>query len=210
MRIATIRRTHHDDDTGVAAPPLARRFAAVCAAAGALAAGMLQMPAAFAQGACTEIESDAERLACYDRALRPARPAPAAPAQTQPAAPARAQPAQPAQPAAPAASQAPAREVRGASRATEVPLAPTPAAPPAASSALTADLGPVLIVATRALDGRPVVFTTDTGDVWVQTDGQRFRVPQTPFAAEIKAGAINSRFLVPEKGRAVRVTRHRD
>lgn len=201
MRIATIRRTHHDDDTGVAASLPGRRLVAACAVAIALTAATLQMPA-FAQSTCTEIESDAERLACYDRALRPARPAPAAPAQAQPA--------RPAQPTAPAAGQAPARDVRGASRATEVPLAPAPAAPPAAYSALTADLGPVLIVATRALDGRPVIFTTDTGDVWVQTDGQRFRVPQTPFAAEIKGGAMNSRFLVPEKGRAVRVTRHRD
>jgi hypothetical protein len=206
MRIATIRRTHHDDDTGVAASLPARRLVAACAMVAALGAAMLQMPAAFAQGACTEIESDAERLACYDRALRPARPAPAAPA----AAPAQAQPAQPAQPATPAAGQAPAREVRGASRATEVPLAPAPAAAPAASSALTADLGTVLIVATRAFDGRPVIFTTDTGDVWVQTDGQRFRVPETPFSAEIKGGAMNSRFLVPEKGRAVRVTRHKE
>jgi hypothetical protein len=49
---------------------------------------------------------------------------------------------------------------------------------------------------------------TDDGDVWVQTDGRRVVVPDVPFDAEIRPGALGSRFLAPRAGgRAVRVRR---
>jgi acyl-coenzyme A thioesterase PaaI-like protein len=52
------------------------------------------------------------------------------------------------------------------------------------------------------------VFVTDDGDVWVQTDGRRVVVPDVPFDAEIRPGALGSRFLAPRAGgRAVRVRR---
>lgn len=150
---------------------------------------------AFAQGAvpCTAIADDAERLACYDRALRPAAPAPAAAPE-------------------PAASTA-ADERRQERRARES-TAPAPAAAPAARSAgAPADesIVPVIVVGMRALPGREATFTTEDGVAWVQTDSQRVvGLPDTPFAAEIKPGTMGSYFLVPtERGRAVRVRRVR-
>jgi len=66
---------------------------------------------------------------------------------------------------------------------------------------------PIVIVAMRALPGRETTFTAEDGTAWVQTDGQRLvGLPDTPFAAEIRPGAMGSYFLVPsDRGRAVRV-----
>jgi hypothetical protein len=57
------------------------------------------------------------------------------------------------------------------------------------------------------LPGREANFTAEDGTVWIQTDSQRLTgMPDTPFDAELKPGAMGSYFLVPkEKGRAVRV-----
>ncbi|RPI63120.1 MAG: hypothetical protein EHM50_02815 [Lysobacterales bacterium] len=138
---------------------------------------------------CTAIADDEERLACYDRALRAASP-PAAPT-----------------PAAPAA-QAPA--AAGAASA-----APPPAVTPSASSAPAArraddeEVIPIVIVGVRALPGRETTFTAEDGATWVQTDSQRVvGLPEPPFDAELKPGAMGSRFLVPAgRGRAIRVRR---
>jgi hypothetical protein len=55
--------------------------------------------------------------------------------------------------------------------------------------------------------GRPATFTASDGRTWVQTDSQRVTaLPDTPFTAEIKSGAMGSSFLVPQgRGRAIRV-----
>ena len=64
----------------------------------------------------------------------------------------------------------------------------------------------VTIVAVSATTGRPATFTTGDGARWVQTDSQRVvGLPATPFAAEIKSGAMGSYFLVAEGRRAIRV-----
>jgi hypothetical protein len=163
--------------------------------AGAIALIVLLATLAAAQHAaaqsapCTAIENDAERLACYDRALRGASPAPAAPAPTAPAAQATVAP----------AAQAPAAPAAQAS-------APAPAAGATAASA-PADVVPIVIVSVRTLPGRETTFTTQDGRTWVQTDSQRiYGLPDTPFDAEIKPGAVGSKFLVPKGGgRAIRV-----
>jgi hypothetical protein len=49
-------------------------------------------------------------------------------------------------------------------------------------------------------------FVTDTGVVFQQTDSRSRRYPETPFAAEVRGGALGSSFLVISGGRAVRVT----
>ena len=167
-----------------------------------VAALMATWPAqhAAAQGApCTAIADDAERLACYDRALRAAPPAPAA-APTAPAAQA---------PAAPATqtSTAPAAQAPTAP-ASQASASPAPAASATPASPASADgVVPMVIVAVRALPGRETSFTTQDGRTWVQTDSQRiYGLPDTPFDAEIKAGAVGSKFLVPKDGgRAIRV-----
>jgi len=119
--------------------------------------------AAFGQALpCPDIANDAERLACYDRALRPNR--------------------------APAAAAAPAS-------------APAPAA--AKNESVT-----IVITSVRSAPGRPVTFTAADGTVWAQNDGQTisFRLPETPFDAELKPGAMGSQFLLPKGvGRSVRV-----
>ena len=79
----TLARTPFDHDTFAVAAGTRRLVAplvAVAAVAGALASA-----SAYAQSGvpCTAIVNDAERLACYDRALRGAPPAaPTAPAST--------------------------------------------------------------------------------------------------------------------------------
>jgi len=184
--------------------------------------------AAQAQNAqrCTTIDNDAERLACYDRALRPA-PAPArAPAPvTAATAPAPAvTPAPAAAPATAAPSTAIATENRATRREREVrestasaaPVAPAPPAVPAAPAARraptpakeeTADIVPIVIVQIRSLPGRGATFVTDKGETWVQTDAQR-QWPDVPFKAAIKPGSMGSVFLVPnDYARSFRVRR---
>jgi hypothetical protein len=64
-----------------------------------------------------------------------------------------------------------------------------------------------VIVGTRALPGRETTFILADGTSWVQNDSQRITgLPDTPFEAELKPGAIGSYFLVPkDRGRAIRV-----
>ena len=151
---------------------------------------------------CTAIQNDAERLACYDRALRATSPAPAAPASAAPAPTASSAPAAQA-PAAPV-TQAPAPAAQ--TPAAQAPAAQAPAAPAAQSS--NADkIIPVVVVTVRTLPGRETTFTIKDGAMWVQTDSQRiYGLPDTPFDAELKPGAVGSTFLVPKVGgRAIRV-----
>jgi hypothetical protein len=159
---------------------------------------------AVGQGAvpCTALEDDAERLACYDRALRGSPPAPAiaapAPAVAAPAA-ASAAPA-----ATPPAAAAPPPGAPAAPQPQHVAAAPAP--PAAAGASSDQEIIPIVVVATRALPGRETTFTTEDGASYVQTDSQRLdSLPRTPFAAEIKRGAIGSYFLVPQDRRAIRV-----
>ena len=149
---------------------------------------------AFAQDevACTVVADDTERLACYDKALRPAVPARATRAPEP----------------APASPDERRQERRGRESAAPVPAAP-PRAPAAQRASVPADAAivPVVVVGMRALPGRETTFTTEDGVAWVQTDSQRLAgLPDMPFAAEIRPGAMGSYFLVPtERGRAVRV-----
>jgi hypothetical protein len=182
------------------------------AAAALLLAALTALPAqlARAQGAvpCTAVTNDAERLACYDRALRGAPPPAAAPA---PAAQAPARSAPPA--AAPAAPSTAVVEPRRERRIREsaAPTAPAPRAAPAAPAAGRDDdaeeIIPIVVVGLRALPGRETTFTAEDGTSWVQTDSQRLvGLPETPFDAEIKPGAMGSYFLVAkDRARAIRV-----
>lgn len=174
-------RNRRDNDTLL---PEAGTFAAALVLA-ALTAGFPSQPVAAQTVPCTAIADDAERLACYDRALRtgqaPAAPTPAAPAAQTPAAP-----------------------------AAHAPTAPAAApAPSTAAAAPAAERMPIVIVGVRTLPGRETTFTAQDGTTWVQTDSQRVAgLPETPFDAEIKPGAMGSNFLVPkDRGRAVRVRR---
>ncbi|HSC16386.1 MAG TPA: hypothetical protein VLI71_14775 [Gammaproteobacteria bacterium] len=160
------------------------RAGAVAVAAFALLAVELPAQQPVAQSAaCTTIADDAQRLACYDRALRAASPDPAAPA---------------------AAAQTPAA-------AAEATPAQTPARDTTASREpqRDADKAPIaiVVVGVRTVQARPTAFTTQDGATWVQTDSQRVAgLPETPFDAELRTGAMGSTFLVPENGaRAIRV-----
>jgi hypothetical protein len=162
---------------------------------------------------CTAIQDDAERLACYDRALRAGSPAPAtpapAPAPTSPATSAAQPPAAQPPPQAPPAplTQAPAPAAQTpAAQAAPAPTAQASTAAPA-PQASPDKVVQVVVVAVRALPGRETTFTTKDGAMWVQTDSQRiYGLPDTPFDAELKRGAVGSTFLVPKTaGRAIRV-----
>jgi hypothetical protein len=219
MRISTL---HEARDTVAI-----RRIAAVAALTAAAAAGVwpARSSAQLPSTACAQIQSDADRLACYDRAYPPAAAGsakPAAPAVVPPAAPARSLPeAVPADGASHVATE-PRTEARGArGSAAEPPLEPAaPAAPGAATVARTApapaqtaqveaDIIPIVIVSVHDTPGRNAkVFTADNGSVWIQTDSVAMNMPDTPFNAQIKKGVVGSFFLVPtNKGRSVRVRR---
>jgi len=195
-------------------------------AAIALAAcAALHAPHAVAQSQtaprCPEIDNDAQRLACYDRALRPA-PAPStAPTATANTRAPAATPPQAVDPVAAAPGRTlttenratrPEREVREstASAPPAAPAAPSAATPrraPAATQEQAPELVPIVIVQIRALPGRAATFVTDTGDTWIQTDNQRL-LPTVPFKAAIKPGSVSSFFLVPDDfARSFRVRR---
>ena len=152
----------------------------------ALTAELPSHDAAAQDPPCTAIADDAERLACYDRALRATSPPPARPAPTAPSAP---------------AAQAPAAP------ATAAPVAPNTQAPTAQTKRdVEEENVPIVVVGVRTLQGRETTFTAQDGGVWVQTDSQRIvGLPDTPFDAELKPGAMGSKFLVPKGARAIRV-----
>jgi hypothetical protein len=201
MRTVALK-TRQDHDISL------RSSAALCTTLMLAALTVLPAPRAAAQGAvpCTAIDDDAQRLACYDRALR-GTPAPAA---TPEAASTQA----PNRNAPPAAAQAPSASVAEAEprrerRVRESAAATAPAAPaaPAAGRDDDEQIVPIVVVGMRALPGRETTFTTQDGTSWVQTDSQRVvGLPDTPFDAEIKRGAMGSYFLVAkDRPRAIRV-----
>ena len=104
------------------------------------------------------------------------------------------------------AAQTPAAQAPAAPAAQASPAPATNAAP--ASSANADKIIPIVVVTVpRSLPGRETWFTTKDGATWVQTDSQRiYGLPDTPFDAELKPGAVGSTFLVPKTaGRAIRV-----
>lgn len=199
MRNELPRQEGRDHDTsraGGAAAAAALLLAALCAA--------LPSAAVIAQGAvpCTAIGDDDERLACYDRALRG----------TPPAAPARAEPPAAVAPsAADAPARAPAADAEARPRERSIRESAAPTAPPARAAARDDgdrdEIIPIVIVGVRTLPGRETTFTAEDGTSWVQTDSQRiFGLPDPPFDAELKSGAMGSHFLVPaDRARAIRV-----
>src|SRR5262245_28184320 len=157
------RPDHDTSHRSRAAARAVRELPRFLLAAVASCAGMT----ALAQGGvpCTAIENDAERLACYDKALRPAAaPAPATTATPAPRA---------AAPTPPSTNERrQERQVRESAAATPAPAPTAPAAPRAGA---TADEGivPIVIVGVRTLPGRETTFTSEDGTAWVQTDSQR-------------------------------------
>lgn len=98
--------------------------------------------------------------------------------------------------------------------AAQAPAAQAPAAPTAQASTTAPASQPnpdkitsIVVVGVRTLPGRETTFTTKDGAMWVQTDSQRiYGLPDVPFDAELKPGAVGSTFLVPKTaGRAIRV-----
>jgi len=169
---------------------LSRAAAVAVAAFAALAAGLPAQQPAAQSAVCTTIADDAQRLACYDRALRAASPEPAAPAPAAQTPPAPAESAPQSAPSTPAAAPAPA------TTASREPQRDADKAPIA-----------IVVVGVRTAQARPTAFTTQDGATWLQTDSQRVAgLPETPFDAELRSGAMGSTFLVPENGaRAIRV-----
>lgn len=201
MRTAAPREGQ-DHDTLL---PNAAAFAAALVVAALTAASPPQPAGAQAAPPCTAIENDAERLACYDRALRTPAPA-SAPTQAAPAAQA---PAQAAPSAAPSATSPAATEPRSERRIRGSSAPAAPAAPAAGDSGdddIDDRIIPIVIVGVGAYPGRGTVFTAQDGATWVQSDTQRVgNLPETPFEAELKPGTMGSYFLVPKQGRAIRV-----
>jgi len=202
MSSSAAPRDRRDHDTSLPG-------AAAVAALVILAALTLQLSpqrAAAQSPPCTAIQDDAERLACYDRALRSAAPTAPAPVVQTPVAP-------PAAPSAAAPSTNTAQAPAAQSPAPQSPAPQSPAPQSAAAQSTPAQQAadkesvPLVVVGVRTLQGRETIFTTKDGATWVQNDSQRIvGLPDPPFDAELKRGAMGSRFLVPKNGaRAIRV-----
>jgi hypothetical protein len=80
-------------------------------------------------------------------------------------------------------------------------------ASPAPATATKDEIVTIVITNVRTTPGRGSTFTAADGTVWAQNDGQTIsRLPATPFDAELKPGAMGSRFLVPKGySRSIRV-----
>lgn len=164
--------------------------------------------------ACTGIEREILRLECYDDAVAALR-ADRATREGNRA-------------ASRAADDAPGRTnaARGLSQAAEAETAVAPPrivaereldAPPGTransrtdDNARANDDGErmVRIVEVRTQIPGRAVFVTSEGEEFVQTSGQlRLYLPQVPFQAEVRSGAIGGMFLTPEgMRRSIRIT----
>lgn len=157
--------------------------------------------------ACADIEREILRLECYDEAVA-ALPGPA----SQPGSRA---------PERPGAAPRPVAPIAAESAAPDAPAAEDTAAPiiaertlpgPAPSSAVAPESSrepdgrarerQVTIVEVRTgIPGR-AVFVTEGGEEFVQTSGQsRMYLPQVPFQANLRPGAVGGMFLTPEESR---------
>jgi hypothetical protein len=201
MRIVALQKRQEHDTSF--------RGAALCSTLLLATLTALPSQSAVAQGAvpCTAIDDAAERLACYDRALRGAPPPAATPSPAAQAPSGSAPPAAPAPTAAPSAAVTDPQPERRVRESSAPPAPAAPAATAAGSSSDSQRIIPIVIVSTRALAGRETTFTAEDGTSWVQTDSQRIaQLPDTPFDAQIKPGAMGSYFLVAkDRGRAIRV-----
>ena len=161
---------------------------------------------------CAAIETEAERLACYDAVLRPAasQAADETPAVRQTEPPGAAQP--------PGAVTAP-RQDRSDSAASADSEASTGRAVSAAGGDADDRARPsrrrtervseaVRIVAVRENLSGMSVFTTETGAVYEQTSGRTVRVTDPPFPALLEPASFGSFFLIPEdESQRIRVSR---
>lgn len=189
---------------------------------------------------CAQIEIDAERYRCYDRVLRPESAGASAPA-TAPevvsgttsgenpgaisGAAADALDAE----SAPAVAPSPSPSPNSAAPAPTVPAVAAPAGVEEAGPARPEEReqfgmenrraerqeppGRISVVIAAIAEnpyGR-LIFRTEDGQVWQQTDrGRRPPYASTPFAATIERGAMGSFFLKPDSGGyAVRVRRQK-
>ena len=156
-------------------------FAAALLLAGLGAAMAMQPGAALAQRSipCAQVVDAAERLACYDRASPTAPPAAAVTPISPPSEPTRATP------------------------EAEAPVAPTATVPPPATAPPTTtqrrppETLPIVVVAVRKLPGRSARFTTDNGEVWIQTGAEGVYVPKAPFDADLRPASMGTFFLRP-------------
>lgn len=161
---------------------------------------------------CAEIEHDSQRHTCYDRVLRP-RPgtsgvdaSPVKPLPSSPATPAPVvQPAAAAPPAPvvqPAAGAPPSESDTDRPRKTKFGLKDERPEEP--------DWIDVVVVRARKNAAGKFVFTTQDGQVWLQTDVRRPVYHGIPFPARIRKASLGSFFIVPGNGdQTVRVRRRK-
>jgi len=134
---------------------------------------------------CAQIVAQAERLACYDAIARN----PAAPAtQTQPSA------------------ESPAPAQPSAEKSRSEPLETTRSEPAETRSERRArqreerqrGVRELSIVAVSENFTGFLVFTADSGEVFVETSANAARYPDPPFQAVLEPASFGSYFLVPE------------
>ncbi len=154
--------------------------------------------------ACADIEREILRLECYDNAvaaIRATAPAASPRAAEQPPAAARSAPQIGGESAAPVASNSAAPVM--AERTLPGPAQSSAAARDASREPETrARERQVTVVEVRTgVPGR-AVFLTNDGEEFVQTSGpSRMYLPQVPFQASLRPGAVGGLFLTPDDSR---------
>jgi len=94
----------------------------------------------------------------------------------------------------------------GSEKGTAQGVAPAPQPAPATGTDISADKLSVTIVRTKKGDYGIYYFQTADGQVWKQVNAVAWNI-KAPFDAEIKAGVLDSFFLVHEGGKSTRVKR---
>jgi len=191
---------------------------------GLLIGAALLCPAALAQSgpdpqslsavlACADIEREILRLECYDDAVAALRRGPAANAASARSQAAAASPAARGPAAAPAERAAETDDVRTPPPrvVAERELPAARGAGAARSSGGAESTGgdrQVTIVEVRTQVPGRAVFITSEGEEFVQTSGRlRLFLPEVPFQANLRSGAVGGRFLTPEgTRRSIRIS----
>ncbi len=139
---------------------------------------------------CAEIEYDSRRHACYDRVLRP-RPKTSG-VDASPVKPSPSSPAPPVPVVQPAAAVPPSESDTSRPKKTAFGLR--------AEGPEELDSIDVVVVRARKNPKGKFVFTTQNGQVWLQTDFRNPRYHGVPFEARIRKAAMGSFFIVPANG----------
>jgi hypothetical protein len=155
---------------------------------------------------CADIAEDNRRLACYDQVLIPAKAAELPTAATRAATVTVPEEEAVGTGAKPEVQE---QQVEKVAAESAIPAAEDDFGLPQEQSRETVRRAVTVQSVRKNLEGR-YLYTTDSGQVWLQIDTRKVRYGEVPFAAEIRSGSLGSCLLKPvSDGVSVKVRRER-